>query len=284
MKKINIYSNVAVIAAGLSLVMSLSACTKSNTSENSVRIIQAAHTPTNVPYGFLNDQGESDGFEVSVLKAVDELLPQYEFKFNAVSDDELLIGIETGKYQLGTKGAWLTEERKQKFAIPAEPIAASIIGLAYRTDTADQISDMDSFAAYSGKLIPISPLSAQYSVIEDYNKAHEKQPQIQLVPSDVFDIADSYLWVLEGRYDGYLVLKLSFEKNVLKETGPYHEFADKLSYVPYKGIPTWPLFNKQETQLVSDYDAAIKILQENGTIAKLSQQYFGENVFDFVTE
>lgn len=284
MKKINIYSNVAVIAAGLSLVMSLSACTKSNTSENSVRIIQAAHTPTNVPYGFLNEQGESDGFEVSVLKAVDELLPQYEFKFNAVSDDELLIGIETGKYQLGTKGAWLTEERKQKFAIPAEPIAASIIGLAYRTDTADQISDMDSFAAYSGKLIPISPLSAQYSVIEDYNKAHENQPQIQLVPSDVFDIADSYLWVLEGRYDGYLVLKLSFEKNVLKETGPYHEFADKLSYVPYKGIPTWPLFNKQETQLVSDYDAAIKILQENGTIAKLSQQYFGENVFDFVTE
>lgn len=284
MKKINIYSNVAVIAAGLSLVMSLSACTKSNTNENSVRIIQAAHTPTNVPYGFLNEQGESDGFEVSVLKAVDELLPQYEFKFNAVSDDELLIGIETGKYQLGTKGAWLTEERKQKFAIPAEPIAASIIGLAYRTDTADQISDMDSFAAYSGKLIPISPLSAQYSVIEDYNKAHENQPQIQLVPSDVFDIADSYLWVLEGRYDGYLVLKLSFEKNVLKETGPYHEFADKLSYVPYKGIPTWPLFNKQETQLVSDYDAAIKILQENGTIAKLSQQYFGENVFDFVTE
>ena len=284
MKKINIYSNVAVIAAGLSLVMSLSACTKSNTSENSVRIIQAAHTPTNVPYGFLNEQGESDGFEVSVLKAVDELLPQYEFKFNAVSDDELLIGIETGKYQLGTKGAWLTEERKQKFAIPAEPIAASIIGLAYRADTADQISDMDSFAAYSGKLIPISPLSAQYSVIEDYNKAHENQPQIQLVPSDVFDIADSYLWVLEGRYDGYLVLKLSFEKNVLKETGPYHEFADKLSYVPYKGIPTWPLFNKQETQLVSDYDAAIKILQENGTIAKLSQQYFGENVFDFVTE
>lgn len=284
MKKFNIYSNVAVIAAGLSLVMSLSACTKSNTSENSVRIIQAAHTPTNVPYGFLNEQGESDGFEVSVLKAVDELLPQYEFKFNAVSDDELLIGIETGKYQLGTKGAWLTEERKQKFAIPAEPIAASIIGLAYRTDTADQISDMDSFAAYSGKLIPISPLSAQYSVIEDYNKAHENQPQIQLVPSDVFDIADSYLWVLEGRYDGYLVLKLSFEKNVLKETGPYHEFADKLSYVPYKGIPTWPLFNKQETQLVSDYDAAIKILQENGTIAKLSQQYFGENVFDFVTE
>lgn len=268
----------------LSIVFAGSIFAKGKKDDSSVRIIQVAHTPTNVPYGFLNEKGESDGFEVSVMKAVDELLPQYEFKFNAVSDDELLIGIETGKYQVGTKGAWLTEERQKKFLIPSEPIAASVIGLAYRTSDADKIHDMNSFAAYSGKLIPISPLSAQYSVIEEYNKTHEGKPQIQLVPSDVFDIADSYLWVLEGRYDGYLVLKLSFEKNVLNEKGPYHQFADKLSYVAYKGIPTWPLFNKQETQLVKDYESAIKILKENGTIASLSQKYFGENVFDFVTD
>lgn len=257
---------------------------KKNKKNADVRVIQAAHTATNVPYGFLNDKGESDGFEVSVLKAVDELLPQYEFKFNVVSDEELLIGTETGKYQVATKGAWLTEERKKKFTIPENPVAASIIGLAFRSTDADKITDIDSFAAYSGKLIPISPLSAQYSVIDSYNKAHEGQPQIQLVPSDVFDIADSYLWVLEGRYDGYLVLKLSFEKNVVKETGAYHKLADQLSWVPYKGIPTWPLFNKEETQLSADYDAAIKTLQENGTIAELSKKYFGENVFDFVTD
>ena len=258
--------------------------TTKSKKNSKVRVIQAAHTPTNVPYGFLNEKGESDGFEVSVLKAVDELLPQYEFKFNAVSDDELLIGIETGKYQVGTKGAWLTEERQKKFAIPSEPIAASVIGLAFRKENADQIKDIDSFAAYSGKLIPISPLSAQYSVIDEYTKKNAGKPQITLVPSDVFDIADSYLWVLEGRYDGYLVLKLSFEKNVTKETGPYHQFADKLSWVPYKGIPTYPLFNKKETVLVKDYESAIKTLKENGTIAKLSVKYFGENVFDFVTE
>lgn len=268
----------------LSIVFAGSIFAKGKKDNSSVRIIQVAHTPTNVPYGFLNEKGESDGFEVSVMRAVDELLPQYEFKFNAVSDDELLIGIETGKYQVGTKGAWLTEERQKKFLIPSEPIAASVIGLAYRSADSEKIHDMDSFAEFSGKLIPISPLSAQYSVIDEYNKSHVGKAQIKLVPSDVFDIADSYLWVLEGRYDGYLVLKLSFEKNVLKETGPYHQFADKLSYVAYKGIPTYPLFNKKEVQLVSDYENAIKILKENGTIESLSQKYFGENVFDFVTD
>ena len=54
------------------------------------------------------------GFEIAVLKAVDELLPEYEFKFHGVSDEELLIGTESGKYQVGTKGAWITDERKKK--------------------------------------------------------------------------------------------------------------------------------------------------------------------------
>ena len=274
------------LAAALALlaISPLFAASKSAKAKKSkVRTINVAHTVTNVPYDFLDEKGNADGFEIAVLKAVDELLPEYEFKFHGVSDEELLIGTESGKYQVGTKGAWITEERKKKFLIPSNPLAASVIGIAFRAENADQIKDLESFAKFSGKLIPISPQSAQYSVIQEFN---EKNPsnQIKLVPSDVFDIADSYLWVLEGRYDAYFVLKLSFEKNVLKETGPYHQFADKLAYVPYKGIPTWPLFNKKESELAAAYDKAVQTLKENGTISKLSLKYFGEDVFNFVTE
>ena len=274
------------LAAALALlaISPLFAASKSAKAKKSkVRTINVAHTVTNVPYDFLDEKGNADGFEIAVLKAVDELLPEYEFKFHGVSDEELLIGTESGKYQVGTKGAWITEERKKKFLIPSNPLAASVIGIAFRAENADQIKDLESFAKFSGKLIPISPQSAQYSVIQEFN---EKNPsnQIKLVPSDVFDIEDSYLWVLEGRYDAYFVLKLSYEKNVLKETGPYHQFADKLAYVPYKGIPTWPLFNKKETELAAAYDKAVQTLKENGTISKLSLKYFGEDVFNFVTE
>ena len=274
------------LAAALALlaISPLFAASKSAKAKKSkVRTINVAHTVTNVPYDFLDEKGNADGFEIAVLKAVDELLPEYEFKFHGVSDEELLIGTESGKYQVGTKGAWITEERKKKFLIPTNPLAASVIGIAFRKENAAQITDLESFAKFSGKLIPISPQSAQFSVIQDFNEKHPSN-QIKLVPSDVFDIADSYLWVLEGRYDAYFVLKLSFEKNVLKETGPYHQFADKLAYVPYKGIPTWPLFNKKESELAAAYDKAVQTLKENGTISKLSQKYFGEDVFNFVTE
>lgn len=274
---------ITLAAAFALLAISPCFAKSAKAKKSKVRTINVAHTVTNVPYDFLDEKGNADGFEIAVLKAVDDLLPEYEFKFHGVSDEELLIGTESGKYQVGTKGAWITEERKKKFLIPNQPLAASVIGIAFRAENADQIKDLESFARFSGKLIPISPQSAQYSVIQEFN---EKNPsnQIKLVPSDVFDIADSYLWVLEGRYDAYFVLKLSFEKNVLKETGPYHQFADKLAYVPYKGIPTWPLFNKKETELAAAYDKAVQQLQENGTIATLSQKYFGENVFNFVSD
>ena len=275
-----------ITLAAAFMMLAVSPCfaaSKSKKAKTKVRTINVAHTITNVPYDFLDEKGQPDGFELAVLKAVDELLPEYEFKFHGVSDEELLIGTESGKYQVGTKGAWITEERKKKFLIPNNPLAASVIGIAFRAENADQIKDLESFARYSGKLIPISPQSAQFSVIQEFN---EKNPsnQIKLVPSDVFDIADSYLWVLEGRYDAYFVLKLSYEKNVLEETGPYHQFADKLAYVPYKGIPTWPLFNKKEVELAAAYDKAVQTLKENGTISALSLKYFGEDVFNFVSD
>ncbi len=268
------------IVAALLMVLVLSLAVTGAWAEGA-KTVYVAHTQTYIPYDFVNDKGESDGFEVQVLKAVDELLPEYTFEFVPTTDDDLLIGVESGKYTLGIKGVWFTQERAQKYIFPKNNIAASIIGLAIRADTADQIKDIDSFAAFSGKLVPIAPQSAQYAVVQDYNAAHPDKPII-LVPSETFTITDAYSWVLEGRYDGFFDIKLSFQSNVVDEKGPYHDLADKLAYVPYKAIPTWPLFNKNEQALADAYDGAIQQMTESGKIQELSQQYFGEDIFQYI--
>lgn len=260
-----------------------SAAESDKDASGEVTKITVAHTQAYVPYDFVNDKGESDGFEVQVLKEVDELLPQYEFEFAPTSDDDLLIGVETGKYNIGVKGAWFTEERAEKFVFPKNYISASIIGLTFRTENADQIKDMESFAEFSGKLVPIAPQNAQYNVVEEYNASHPEKP-VELVASESFDVADAYTWLLEGRYDAYFNIKLSFENNVVKEDGAYHDLADKLSFVPHKAIPTWPLFNKGDQELADAYDEAVKQLQDSGRIAELSQEYFGEDIFSYIQE
>ncbi len=256
---------------------------KGNDGGQGPKVVRVAHTQTYVPYDFVNDKGESDGFEVQVLKEVAKLLPQYKFEFVPTSDDDLLIGVESGKYNVGIKGAWYTEQRKDKFIFPKEPVGASIIGFAFRKENADQIKDIESFAKFSGKLVPIAPQNAQYAVIENFNKSHTDKP-IKLVSSEAFTIADAYTWVLEGRYDAYLDIDLSYKNNVEKESGAYHNLADKLSYVRYKAIPTYPLFNKKDQQFADDYDKAYKQLKESGKILDLEKQYFGEDVFQYVKD
>jgi len=294
-RKITVFFIILAISAGTV------ACTKSATSPDSganqsstttsgssdssteVTEIRVAHTQTYVPYDFVNDNGESDGFEVQVLKAVDELLPQYKFTFVPTSDDDLLIGVESGKYNVGVKGAWFTEERAKKYIYPKNYIAASIIGLAIRAEDSDKIKDMESFAKFSGKLVPIAPQNAQWTIVEEYNKTHPDN-QVILVPSEAFNVSDAYTWVLEGRYDAYFDIKLSFENNVLADNAPYRSLADKLAYVPYKAIPTYPLFNKNDQALADAYDEAIEQLRKEGKIAELSQKYFNEDIFKYIAE
>ncbi|XOQ35986.1 MAG: PBPb domain-containing protein [Lactococcus sp.] len=249
------------------------------------KVLQVAHTQSYKPYDFVNDKGESDGFEVQVLKAVDKKLPDYKFNYNPTSDEDLLIGLESGKYDIGTKGAWKTPEREQKFIIPQEKIAASVIGLTYRTADKAKYRNLEDFAKQNGKLIPISPQNAQYKVIEDFNAANPKTP-IKLDAADQFTISDAYAWLLENRYDGFFDIKLSFDNSVLAADGPYHDYANKLTYVPYKGIPTYPIIHKNATNeaFAKAYDKAIKELEADGTLTKLSKKYFGEDVFSYIKD
>lgn len=265
-----------ILIAGILAGVSLFGCSKKS-EEEKVTKVRVAHTNYYVPYDFVNDKGESDGFEVAVLKEIDKLLPQYEFEYTPTSDDDLLIGVLQGKYDFGTKGVWITEERKKKYVFPKNPIGASIIGIVIRSETANEIHDLPSFAKYSGKLVPIGAANAQYAVVEDYNREHP-DAQIDLIAGDQFGASDGYVWVNEGRYDAFFDIKLSFQNNVLKDGAPYAEYKDKLTYIPYKGIPTWPIFNNKKQELADAYDKAIEQLIADGTVSRLAIEYFGEDV------
>ncbi len=270
---------IGVVAAGLA------GCSKKDSAAagdgGKKKVVNVAYTNYYVPYDFVNDKGEADGFEVAVMKEVAKKLPQYEWKFTPTSDDDLLIGVESGKYTIGTKGIWKTAAREKKYLFTDNYIGASVIGLVIRKDEADKVKDMDSFAQYSGKLVPIAPQDARYMVIDTYNKEHPDKP-IDLKSSEAFQIADAYSWVMEGRYDAYLEVELSYKNNIVKDDAPYHQFNDQLTYIRYKGIPTYPLINRKETKLKDEVDQAIKELRDEGKIAELEQKYFGESLSQYI--
>lgn len=282
-KKIGKLLVTGILAGALAVTAGCGSKDKSanQAGDGGKKVITVAHTNYYVPYDFVNEKGESDGFEVAVMKEVAKKLPQYDFKFVPTSDDDLLIGVESGKYTVGTKGIWITEPRKKKYIFPKNNIGASVIGLIVRKENTDKIKDLASFADFSGKLVPIASQDARYSVIDNFNKENPDH-QIKLVPSEAFQVADAYSWVLEGRYDAYLEVELSYKNNIQKEDAPYHKFNDQLTYIRYEGIPTYPIINKNEQQFADDYDKAIEELRQEGKIAELEKQYFGESLSDYL--
>ena len=50
-----------------------------------VRTITVAYSQGNAPCSYVDDNGELVGYEIDVLKLVDDMLPQYEFEFTGTN-------------------------------------------------------------------------------------------------------------------------------------------------------------------------------------------------------
>lgn len=284
-KRINQLLIIGIIAAS---AIGTAGCGKQNddsdtSSEAGVKKITVAYRQDYPPYDYIDDDGKEQGYEVDVLKEIDKLLPDYEFEYVPTTDDDILIGVESGKYDIGTKGIWWTEERAKSYIYPEHYIGASIIGITFRAEDEGKIKDLESFAKYSGKLVPLAPQDARYTIVKNYND-NNPDNQVELIEADQFNNADAYQWVIEGRYDAYFDIKTTYEANVVSKDGEYHELADKLSYTEYEGIPVWPLINKENKEFADAYDKAWEELEKKGTFKELSEKHFGYNVFEYVPE
>lgn len=249
--------------------------------EDEVRKVKVAYVQSGKPVTYTDENGEAAGYDVEVLKAVEELLPQYQFEFVGTSDDDLLIGIEQGKYQVGVKNAFWTEERTEKFIYPKEFIGLSSTGLVLKKEH-KSIKDLHDLAAADLSLAPIAANNAQYTVVAQYNEDNPDN-QVQLKAGDTFSI-DVVQWVNEGRVDGAIIIEGSYHRQVTDENGPYHHLKDEVVYNEFAVIQTWPLFNKKEQQFADDFDEALKQVKEQGIPNRLSEEFYGRDLFELLDE
>lgn len=272
-------------AVGLASITILAACGSGEASTSSeggdVRKVKVAYDMASKPISWLDDKGNSTGYDVEVMKLVDELLPEYEFEYVGTTSDDLLIGVEQGKFQVGVKNAFWTEERTEKFIFPKEFLGLSSAGLVLKKEN-EGIKSLEDFASAGFSLAPIAANNAQYTVIDEYNKANPDNP-VKLDAGDAFTV-DVVQWVNEGRVDGGVIIEGPFKKQVLDEAGPYYNLKDEVVYNEFAVIKTWPLFNKKEQEFADAYDKAVKQLQEEKKTSELSKEFYGRDLFEVLDQ
>ncbi|MHB8062626.1 MAG: transporter substrate-binding domain-containing protein [Ruminiclostridium sp.] len=285
---------LSLAVAGLAIVTLLSGCGASATSDSTtsgsttstastsgsdlkVTKVKVAYDQVSKPISWLDEKGNATGYDVETMKLVDELLPQYEFEYVGTSSDDLLLGVEQGKYQVGVKNAFWTKERTEKFIFPKEFLGLSSTGLVLKKSN-ENIKTLADFAKAGFTLAPIAANNAQYTIIDEYNKANPNNT-VKLQAGDAFTV-DVVQWVNEGRVDGGVIIEGAFDKQVKADDGQYHKFANDVVYNEFAVIKTWPLFNKKEQAFADAYDGAIKKLKEEKKTNELSTEFYGKDLFE----
>lgn len=276
-------NNVAALTlAGISLVMLLGGCqskTASGTPAAQGSAVKAeAPKPKKIIVGtgnayknvcFLDEKNNLTGFEIETLKKIDELLPQYEFEYKVFDFGAILVSLETGKIDLAAHQFEVNADRKTKFLFADEGVARYDLRIVVKEGSND-IKSLEDLVALNGTVQVGSASSNNTYIVDKWNKEHGSKLKTVLAPSD----ATVTLQNLEsGKIDAFISIERTVEE--YKKT-----YQAKLKVVgePISFSNAYYLYQKNNNdavQLKKDVDETIAKLKDDGTLKKLSVQWFG---------
>ena len=219
---------------------------------------------------FIDENGNLTGFDVELVREIDNRLPQYEFEFQTQEFKSLLLSLETKKIDFVAHEMEKNPEREEKYLFNKEPYAhwRNKIVVAKDNDSVQSLDDL------KGKKVLVGATSAQAQIIENYNKENDNAIKVVYSGGGANDTVEQ---IVTGRVDATLAadftLSLIDPETKLKTTGSALSEADVL-FMFRK--------NDEDAQKLSDaIDGAIKELKADGTLGKLSTEWLGG---DFTSE
>ena len=212
------------------------------------------------PFSFHDDGGTGDltGFDVEIIQAVADKLG-LEVEFQETQWDAIFAGLDAGRFDVIANQVTINDDRTAKYLF-STPYTVSP-GVIVVADDDDSIS---SFADLAGK-------TTAQSLTSNWNDlATESGAKVEGVEG----WAQAVELLRQGRVDATINDKLTFldyEKTTsdsgLKIAAETDD-AGKQAFV----------FTKDRTALVDAIDTALDELRADGTLAEISDKYFGEDV------
>ncbi len=252
---------------------SADAQSESANSEN-VTVVKVVTNNNYYPLTYLDDTGVLAGYAIDVAKLVDEALPQYKFDIEPSSGDAILLGLERGTYDQAIGGFYWNPEREEKFIYP-EFDGGGIIGVVVRNEDAD-VKNLSDIAEKGLRVAPTMAGGGIIGPLNDYNEENKDKP-IKFDTIDSRTAADIWQGVLDGRYDADVENKHTWNQVVSADAGK--KFKDGLTFNSFTVVKSYDLFNKNQQELADAYSEVIRSLKADGTLSKLSEKWFGEDLF-----
>lgn len=266
----NFLKGASVLGLGVFGVASLSGCAPDSSSATggsaSGTTVSVLTYNGNPPYCYLDDAGNLVGYDVDVLKAVDERLDNYSFSIDSMDFNAMITACESGSAELVSCQLVPNEDRKAKFIFCEEPFSLSPMVFATADPNCKTLDDM------AGKSTIATPGGYEYGMLQAYN---EKYPDKALTFETVSSItmADAFKMISTGQVDSFLCYDGTFDA-VNEEVGAGLYKTDVVMCES-----TYFMFSKDQTELRDAVDGVLKEMKSDGSLAKIAEQDLGTDVF-----
>lgn len=276
-----------IIAAAVAVSVSLAACgsgsgssgsqsseSKDSSSPDGKTVVKVANAEMPKPYSYADDNGNPTGYDIEVIKALFNELPQYELEICVTEFPSILTGLDAGRYDLGINCLKSTEERKEKY-IYSDPYLIDRMEMVVSADN----NDINSLADISGKSTVDLTGTVGITQLEDYNERTDAGIKINYSDAD-YSVLLSEL--NDGKYDFIYINKLTYDELNSEQNYNLRTFylsdEDAAKYTNGADIEsTYIMASKTDKgqKLIDDVNGALAVLKENGTLDKIADEFFG---------
>lgn len=239
---------------------------KSSSGDSDVKKVQKIIVGTGTQFPnvcFIDDKGKLTGYDVELVRKVDEKLPEYEFEFKTMEFSNLLLSLETNKIDFIAHELEVNEERKQKFLFNNEPYNNFPLYVTVRQDN----KDIQSIKDLKGKKAIVTATSNSAVFLEKYNKENNAGINIVYSGSGADDTNNQ---IRTGRADATITTPFAVDF--------YNKQADAKQKVvgePLQDSKVYFLLRKDETTLQKRIDEALAELKKEGVVSELSKKWLG---------
>lgn len=214
------------------------------------------------PMGFRDDSGELVGFDIDLAKEASKRM-NIPVEFKPIDWDSKEAALKSKQVDMLWNGLTITDERKKQIAFSKPYLNNSQI-LVVRAD-----SPVNDRAGLAGKIVGTQEGS---SSIEALDKAADFKNSLQDVKK-YGDFVNAFMDLEVGRIDGVLVDSVVGRYYMSKKPGSYKVVDDKM------GAEEYGVGMRQEDKALQDkLNKVLKQMSEDGTMTKLSQKWFGEDI------
>ncbi|WP_251859891.1 amino acid ABC transporter substrate-binding protein [Clostridium sp. Marseille-Q2269] len=254
-------SILLVIALGVVLT----ACSSKNKEAEGNTTIKIGTSGQYYPFTFVEkDSNKVQGFEIDIWEEIGKRTG-YKPEFVVAEWTGIMGMLDTGKIDTVANEITVTDKKKEKYNF-SKPYVYSGVQLAVKKGN----NNVKSLKDLEGKTVATQVGTNYYKTIEDYNNkgGNIKTKQYSSFPG-MFQDVDL------GRVDALIEDRLACLTNIQKS-----KLNLQLAGKPIEEMENaYPFAKKEENkERIEKVNKALDSMRKDGTLAKISKKWFGENV------